>query len=68
VADRYGPYPAGPVEDPTGPATGEERVRRGGSHENRPELCRSASRLPFGPDQRRLSVGFRLAASIDGEP
>jgi formylglycine-generating enzyme required for sulfatase activity len=68
VADRYGPYPAGPAEDPTGPTTGEERVRRGGSHENSPENCRSATRNHSEPGRHSQTVGFRLAASIDGEP
>ena len=30
VADRYGPYPAEPQQDPTGPAEGALRVVRGG--------------------------------------
>jgi formylglycine-generating enzyme required for sulfatase activity len=42
--DWYGPYPGGAVTDPTGPATGSERVLRGGGYTSAGEGCRSAKR------------------------
>jgi formylglycine-generating enzyme required for sulfatase activity len=47
--------------DPTGPATGTIRVRRGGSWNHDPEACRSASRHKGPPDQPASDVGMRLA-------
>ncbi len=60
VADSYGPYPSAAVTDPTGPATGERRVQRGGgwTSEEAVEL-RSASRMSLEPDERVSDVGFR---------
>ena len=61
--DRYGEYPAGAVTDPTGPATGERRVLRGGSFAFNVSLARSSNRLIFSPSNRLISVGFRLATT-----
>jgi formylglycine-generating enzyme required for sulfatase activity len=61
VADRYAPYPAAAAVDPTGPATGDERVRRGGGSSNRTQLCRSATRSHSKPEARSQEVGLRVA-------
>lgn len=53
--------PLGPVADPTGPASGNERVVRGGSWIDVAGLCRSAVRASHGPNFRIDSLGFRLA-------
>jgi formylglycine-generating enzyme required for sulfatase activity len=63
TADWYGAtYPTGnPVVDPTGPASGSGRVRRGGSWSNVGTFLRSAKRdgnLP--PSDRRSNLGFRV--------
>jgi formylglycine-generating enzyme required for sulfatase activity len=66
-SDWYGDYtftsPAEPVIDPTGPATGTDRVRRGGSWLVAPIYCRSASRGRSDPGDRHRDNGFRLAVS-----
>ena len=49
------------VRNPTGPATGQYRVMRGGACGDRPYQCRSADRGNFKPGNRHLAVGFRLA-------
>ncbi len=59
-------YRNGPHEDPPGPATGEERVLRGGSWADCPEVCTVSFRASMGagPDARdhiTPTVGFRLA-------
>ncbi len=51
---------SGTVTNPTGPATGSFRVLRGGSWLTFAELCRSAYRFNFAPDNRLNLVGFRL--------
>ena len=74
--DWYGPYPGGPVTDPTGPVAAAEpgrRVARGGCFlsgngaEYLPDLpgfihryVRSASRNHFRPDHPMRINGVRL--------
>ena len=61
TADWYGRYPAGPASDPRGPATGSDRVLRGGSFRSaRTRGLRSANRRSNPPDRRRDDIGFRL--------
>jgi len=59
--DWYGVkyYKKTPLKDPQGPATGTDRVRRGGSWDYGASSCRSASRDKFGPSRRDF-VGLRL--------
>jgi formylglycine-generating enzyme required for sulfatase activity len=61
TADWYGSYRSGAVSDPTGPSTGSNRVRRGGSwHLGGAQGCRSAARGNSSPDIRGNYLGFRL--------
>ena len=53
-----------PADDPPGPASGLERVIRGGSYGNRPPDCRSAARVGWPVDGSNL-IGFRVACEID---
>ncbi|HEX4495990.1 MAG TPA: CHAT domain-containing protein [Thermoanaerobaculia bacterium] len=59
VADWYGPLSDGSVIDPTGPATGTEKVRRGGSFSYHDD-CDSSVRKGSKPDLRRPDTGFRI--------
>ena len=64
-----GYYGVSPKENPTGPATGTERVMRGGSWMCADNFCanyRPAARSSATPDTGLNNVGFRLAA--DGPP
>jgi formylglycine-generating enzyme required for sulfatase activity len=56
-------YGISPVADPTGPASGSYRVRRGGSWRGTAMSYRSAYRLMGTPDTRLDSLGFRVALS-----
>ena len=58
--DWYGPYKEGDQTDPRGPATGEDRVKRGGSWLSCPRGLRSASRNRCHPAGRSDDFGFRL--------
>jgi formylglycine-generating enzyme required for sulfatase activity len=58
--DWYGDYPAGAVMDPKGSATGENRVRRGGSFYNGAVYARSSLRNTGLPTKRDNYYGFRL--------
>jgi formylglycine-generating enzyme required for sulfatase activity len=64
-ADWYGPgyYAASPVDDPTGPASGNDRVLRGGSFDFRPFFSRSANRVGCAPRSRDFITGFRVAGT-----
>jgi formylglycine-generating enzyme required for sulfatase activity len=59
VADWAGPLPAGPVTDPTGPANGTEKIRRGGSFKLSVH-CESAYRPFSKPDRHNEDTGFRI--------
>ena len=61
-ADWYGDYPEGSVTDPAGPASGGDRVLRGGGCGSGARDCRSAHRDGLAPDYR-LSLGLRLCCS-----
>ena len=62
-ADWYdvGYYADSPVDDPTGPASGNVRVRRGGSWDFGPDITRSAKRGRGTPDYQSYGSGFRVA-------
>jgi formylglycine-generating enzyme required for sulfatase activity len=59
VQDWYGSYTSGPQTDPTGPAAGSSRVRRGGDYGDFAQLVRSAFRRGY-PSGRFGYVGLRL--------
>jgi formylglycine-generating enzyme required for sulfatase activity len=59
--DWYGTYPTGNVSyNPQGPASGSNRVYRGGSWFNPADLCRSSSRLSRDPTLEAYVLGFRV--------
>ncbi len=64
-ADWYGPYPAGPVVDPTGPEKGSDRLLRGGSWFRYPTESRSASRRRIAPATRDKGFGFRVVVELE---
>lgn len=60
--DWYGSsYPGGSVTDPSGAASGSERVGRGGGWFYVADVCRSAFRIHASPAFRGYVLGFRLA-------
>jgi formylglycine-generating enzyme required for sulfatase activity len=62
--DWYGKYPSGPVEDPTGPETGGERVLRGGSWNSNQNFARCADRFRLNPYYRSFNIGFRCVRTL----
>jgi formylglycine-generating enzyme required for sulfatase activity len=64
--DWYGPYPEGDARDPTGPASSQRRVIRGGSWHHVLARCRSAARFKFEPDYCNVSLGGRVCFSAPG--
>jgi formylglycine-generating enzyme required for sulfatase activity len=61
VADWVGYYPASAQANPTGPATGEEKVLRGSSWVYDRERVRTSARDFIKPDERDSPIGFRCA-------
>jgi len=59
-ADWYGTYPAGPVTDPPGAASGSTRVKRGFSWSYGGSYLRSAERGGHAPSYRYADLGFRV--------
>jgi formylglycine-generating enzyme required for sulfatase activity len=62
--DWFGPYTRGPVTDPTGPASGKERVLRGGSWEDDDEFLFVTSRMPSRPELRSKGFGVRCVFEL----
>lgn len=65
VADWFDPesYRRGPDVNPHGPERGTDRVFRGGSWNEDPEVARSAGRGAAEPEHRSYLIGFRCARS-----
>ena len=64
VWDRFAPYPAGAVQDPTGDESGGMRVLRGGSWSRVAAGCRSAAREGLDPAERDGDTGLRPVRTI----
>ena len=62
--DWYENAPAG-ARDPAGPASGSDRLLRGGGWGDVASLCRSAFRFNITPDSRFISLGLRIVLSPD---
>jgi formylglycine-generating enzyme len=69
-SDWYGPYQPGTQANPIGPADGDFRVTRGGSHSTEEYFLRSANRMGTLPDERSWLIGFRVVQGEmpDSEP
>jgi iron(II)-dependent oxidoreductase len=63
VADWFDPeyYRRDENRNPTGPRQGTDKVFRGGSWNEDPEVARSAGRNAGAPDRRSYLTGFRCA-------
>ena len=61
-ADRY--YATPPMDDPTGPSEGPERVRRGGSWYVDEFLGRASFRSRNDPGPRGEGRGYRVARTV----
>jgi formylglycine-generating enzyme required for sulfatase activity len=63
--DWISPYPrdSEPAIDPTGPATGSDRVLRGGAWNSEPDICRSAYRFSYPPHYRLMTIGLRIVVA-----
>ncbi len=61
-ADYYNLMQSNPQPNPKGPATGTEKIIRGGSWDTIPLFLRSVHRMSERPEQPRASIGFRCAA------
>ena len=64
VADFYDPHLKDDV-DPRGPATGSERVARGGGWGTTADRCRCAARFHDPPDTRYAGTGFRVVLEVE---
>jgi len=62
--DIFGPYSAEDSENPTGPDSGNYRVRRGGSWDSDSWFARVSDRGGYSPSMRDDSQGFRLCKTI----
>ena len=61
-ADWFGPLPAeAKLDNPLGPATGTERVTKGGAWNLNADSLRTCCRWPLEPGRQLANVGFRCA-------
>lgn len=68
VGDWYGPYAEEPLQQPTGPGTGERRVMRGGAYNGGYESwLRPSFRYSQDPLARSHVIGFRCAANFPAQ-
>jgi formylglycine-generating enzyme required for sulfatase activity len=68
TADWSGSYSSGAVTDPAGPATGSERVLRGGSYAANGIFLRSAARIDNPTNNKTSAQGFRVALKYTEPP
>ena len=61
--DWFSDLKAESLTDPLGSIIGSDRVLRGGSWSDPPQLCRSANRSWLEPEYRNGSLGFRVLRS-----
>jgi formylglycine-generating enzyme required for sulfatase activity len=68
VNDWYDPnyYKSSPAQDPAGPTSGTLRVFRGGSWYDIPPTVRVSFRLPWAPNFKYSTMGFRCVGKADG--
>jgi len=66
--DWAGTYPVQETTDPTGPASGDKKIRRGGSWFGSGTACRAAARNYGHPASRYQTTGFRLVWSEAEKP
>jgi len=62
--DWYGNYAKVPAVNPSGPDSGTEKVRRGGSWFKHGHSCRSANRAHGHPPTRYKTTGFRIVREV----
>ncbi len=62
--DFYAPYSKNATRNPTGPASGDYRVGRGGSSINNEKDCSVYSRARVTPDAKSPYSGFRLVLDL----
>lgn len=63
-SDWYSDYSSSAVSNPTGAATGSNRVYRGGGWSNDATYCRPAYRYNNTPTFRYYTLGFRVCISL----
>ena len=67
VSDWYGPYSFDARTNPTGPASGESHVVRGGNYmDYAPFFLRAAARYEYDYSAGNYDLGFRCARSFGG--
>jgi serine/threonine protein kinase len=68
VWDNDGRYPSGSTTDPTGAASGWDRIIRGGSCRSSARDCRPSYRSPYPPESRDSVTGFRPVLTFRSSP
>lgn len=66
VADWYGDYPSRRQRNPTGPASGDHKVARGGGWFSIPDWVSGTYRLDLAPVDAGGDLGFRCAQGAQG--